>query len=177
MKQNNSYKILLFLLIIIGTWSCERDDICADTTATTPHLIIRFYDLSNPLLLKSVDDLSVRALDEDGIRMAEIPVGQPYDSISIPLRFQDQPTFTRFEIEKNTRFRLDTIDATNSNIDVITVNYTPEFKFVSQACGYKSIFTNVSVSIEQDGDNWIKALEILNTTIENENQAQVILRH
>ena len=155
----------------MGTWSCERDDICAETTATTPHLIIRFYDLSDPLLLKSVEDLSVRALNAEGNALAEIPVGQPYDSINLPLRFQDQPTFTRFEIEKNTA------DAANSNIDVIRVNYTPEFKFVSQACGYKSIFTNVSVSIEQDGDNWIQALEILNTTIENENQAQVVLRH
>lgn len=161
----------------MGTWSCERDDICADATATTPHLIIRFYDLSDPLLLKPVPDLSVRALDSSDEFMADIPVGQPYDSITLPLRFQNEPTSTRFAIEKNTRFRLDTLDTTDSNIDIINVNYTPEFKYVSQACGYKSIFINVSVSVEQDADNWIKATEILTTTIDNENQAQVVLRH
>ncbi len=177
MIHNKTPKISLLLLIIVATWSCERDDICATTTATTPHLIVRFYDLIDPQLLKAVDGLSVRGLDESGNELPDINISQPFDSILLPLRFQNEATSSRFALEKNTNFRLDDDAATQSNVDILTVNYTPEFQYVSRACGYKSIFTNVSISIEQDGNNWILTNEILTTIIDNENQAHVILRH
>lgn len=179
MKQHTLYKIILFLLIIIGTWSCERDDICAETTSTTPHLIIRFYDINTPEEFKQARNLSVRAFDADGNELDDIVSNQSTDSIVLPLQFQNQgvPTISRFVFEKDTDFRLDTDPATDSNIDLITVNYTPEFVYVSRACGYKSIFTNVSIDITSDGDNWIFGSQILTTTIENENEAHIILRH
>ncbi len=179
MKLNNTYKILLFLLIIAGTWSCERDDICAEATATTPHLIIRFYDINDPEELKVVRELSARGFDADGNPLEDFTLSSPYDSIVLPLRFQHEgeSTTSTFSLEKDTDFRLDDDDTTNSNIDIITVNYTPEFQYVSRACGYKSIFNNLSISIGQDGDNWILTSEILTTTIDNEDQAHIILRH
>ncbi len=179
MKQNTLYKIGLLVLIIIGTWSCERDDICAASTPTTPHLNIRFYDLNDPDQLKGVIEFTLRGLDDDGSALAEIAVLSPFDSIALPLRTvaQDGSITSRFALEKDTDFRLDSLSATNSNIDIIAVTYRPEFVYVSRACGYKSIFTNLSISIEPDAENWILSKEILTTTIENENQAHVILRH
>ena len=39
--------VLIFLIAVLFL-GCERDDICAEATATTPHLIMRFYDVNNP---------------------------------------------------------------------------------------------------------------------------------
>ncbi|MEO6348287.1 MAG: DUF6452 family protein [Aquaticitalea sp.] len=180
MKQKTIYKIMLFLLLVIATWSCERDDICADTTDTTPHLIIRFYDINNPENRKQVRQLSIRGFDADGNEIEQdFFATANTDSIVLPLRFQTEnaSTSSKFILEKDRDFFLDENPATNSNIDIISVNYIPEFVYVSRACGYKSIFTNVSITINPDSNNWIFSSEIVNSTIENETQAQIILRH
>ena len=40
--------ILLFILfLIIGNYSCERDDICPESTPTTPSLIIDVFDFNS----------------------------------------------------------------------------------------------------------------------------------
>lgn len=177
MKQTTIYKILLTGIIIVGTWSCERDDICAETTPTTPHLNILFYDINNPNESKSVREFTLRALDTDGSELEDISVGSPFDSISLPLRTINETVTTRFALEKDSDFSDDDDDMTNSNIDVIAITYTPQYEYVSRACGYKSIFTNLSITVEPDGSNWILTNEILTTTIENEDQAHVIFRH
>lgn len=178
MKQNNIYNVLLVALIIVATWSCERDDICAEATVTTPHLIIRFYDVSSPEELKDARRLSVRGFDAEGNELDNIVFNTDTDSIVLPLRFQGEVlTTSRFILEKDTDFGIDEDPLTDSNIDIINVNYTPEFVYVSRACGYKSIFTNVSINREPDTNNWILGSEIINTTIENEDQTHVILRH
>lgn len=180
MKQHITYKLLLLLIVVAATWSCEKDDICADTTSTTPHLIIRFYDIANPDNLKVVRKLSARGFDADGIEIEkEIFVPADKDSIVLPLRFATEgiSTSSQFVLEKNRDYFLDSIPTTLSNRDIITVTYTPEFEYVSRACGYRSIFTNISITISPDASNWIKSSEIVNTTIENETQAQIILRH
>lgn len=177
MKKNSKYFILLVTLIIVGTWSCERDDICAEATLTTPHLIVRFYDFTEPTDLKAVPDFTARALNDAGENLVDISVTTPFDSIALPLRILNERTTVRFSLEKDTSLRLDEDMTTDSNIDVVAITYTPEFIYVSRACGYKSIFTNLSIILEPDGDNWIQANQILTTTIENENQAHIILRH
>ncbi|MEZ4802769.1 MAG: DUF6452 family protein [Gelidibacter sp.] len=173
-------KLLVFGFIIMATSSCERDDICAETTPTTPHLIIRFYDINNPEEFKQVRQLSIRGFDANDMEIEqEILAPVNTDSIVLPLRFDGEgiPTTSRFILEKDRDFFLDTNPATVSNIDMIKVNYTPEFVYVSRACGYKSIFTNTSITIVSDSENWIFSSEVINTTIENENQAHIILRH
>ena len=166
-------------MVIAGIWSCERDDICSDATPTTPHLIIRFYDANEPDELKAVRRLSVRALNDDDTELDDFVYNIDTDSLVIPLRIDGEgvPTISRFILEKDTDFRLDTLDTTTNNIDIITVSYTPQFIYVSRACGYKSIFNDLVVSRETDDDNWILEREIINTTIDNETQAHVIFRH
>lgn len=180
MKQRTSYKIFVIFLIVIGTWSCERDDICAESTPTTPHLNILFYDVNSPDDLKQVRQLSIRGFDtEDNEIEVAIDATGNTDSISLPLRFQaeGESITSRFILEKDRDYFLDSDDETESNIDIISVTYTPQFVYVSRACGYKSIFTNVSITIESDGNNWIFGNELLTTTIENETEAHIILRH
>ena len=56
--------IYLFLIVIL---SCEKDDICPETTQTTPRLVIEFYDLTNPDVLLQVPGLYALGLSTDGI--------------------------------------------------------------------------------------------------------------
>lgn len=176
-------KLIPFIGFILLFMTCERDDICAEATATTPNLIIRFYDINNQDEFKSVRQLTVRGLDDAGIPGNEIalPSINP-DSIALPLRFADESieSVTRFQLEKDSDFADNGNDTNDSNIDIIEVRYTPEFVYVSRACGFKSIFNfgnTGGVSIEQDSDNWIINTDIINQTIDNENAAQVIIFH
>ena len=177
------YKLCSLALLALAIWSCERDDICAEATATTPNLIIRFYDINNQDEFKSVRQLTVRGLDDLGVPGDEIdlPSVSP-DSIALPLRFADEniETITRFQLEKDSDFATNGNDTNDSNIDIIEVRYTPEFIYVSRACGFKSIFNfgnTGGITIAQDGDNWIINSDIINQTIDNENAAQVIIFH
>ncbi|MFD2914419.1 DUF6452 family protein [Psychroserpens luteus] len=177
--------IILFIAIIF--YSCERDDICAESTATTPRLIIRFYDINNQDDTKLVRQLEVIGLDENDDPFSETPIVSRAnsDSINLPLNFQEEvETITRFQLVRDADFADDTNTTTNHNIDIITVKYTPQFVYVSRACGYKSIFNlDDPLGITRDGetagddDTWITSFDITNYTIENENAAQIIIYH
>ena len=56
--------IYLFLIVI---FSCEKDDICSETTQTTPRLVIEFYDLQAPDELLAVPGLFALGLSTDGL--------------------------------------------------------------------------------------------------------------
>lgn len=167
-------------LIAVIAWSCERDDICAEATPTTPHLIIRFYDINNQNETKEVRQLEIDGLDDAGMSMGTILSRTNTDSIVLPLRFADEgvETITRFQLERDADYADNMDDTNESNIDIIEVKYTPEFIYVSRACGYKSIFDlGVTGGITRlvDADNWIESTEILNETIDNENAAHIII--
>ena len=51
--------ILLVLLVVFAFSGCEKDDICDANTATTPRLVLSFYDISNSTVLKNVTRLKV----------------------------------------------------------------------------------------------------------------------
>ena len=65
---------------------------------------------------------------------------------------------------------------TNDNIDVITFNYQRVDKYVSRACGFKTLFyLNVTnpVVLTADGSNWIQNIVVTQPNIENENEVHV----
>ncbi len=172
------FSLLAILAILIGI-SCERDDICADSTPTTPHLIIRFYDINDQEQTKQVRLLTVNGVDDLGNPLDNIVTSVSTDSIVLPLRFQEEGiiTKTRFELKRDSDFDTDTNDTTFSNTDVIEVSYTPEFVYVSRACGYRSIFKTAQNTLIPDTDNWVFSYEIINPTIDNEQAAHIILYH
>ncbi len=165
------------MLIVIATYSCERDDICAAATQTTPHLNIAFNDINVPDERKIARRLSVRGFDSEGNELPDIITNTDRDSILLPLHLSGESAVSRFILERDTDFGLDEDPSTEPNIDIIEVHYTTKFIYVSRACGYKSIFENLSVTILQDDNNWIISNETVNTTIENETETHIILRH
>jgi hypothetical protein len=178
--------ILFITLVLI---SCERDDICAESTETTPRLKIEFYDASSVDDLKSVPRLTLYGeglvMDEMGTPIepiassdATIAFNENVNAADLPLQIGTENTVitSRFVLEKDSNLRLD--DTGVSNIDILEISYTPEFAYVSRACGYKSIFTNLTVTLVADADNWISNnIEITETTVENENTVHVRIFH
>ena len=51
--------ILLVLLLAVSFWNCEKDDICAEGSGNTPFMVIEFYDIANPAVLKNVINLEI----------------------------------------------------------------------------------------------------------------------
>ena len=175
---------LLFLLITLLLISCERDDICAEATPTTPRLLIEFYDATNIDDLKNVARLTVygEGLITNPTESSDTTIvyNANTNAIELPLRIgaEGSNTVTRYILEKNTDLRLDDNASTTSNIDIIEINYTNEFVYVSRACGYKNIFNNLDIDVDvNDDDTWISSIGIDEITVENENTVHARILH
>ncbi|WP_111684232.1 DUF6452 family protein [Winogradskyella tangerina] len=172
------FLLVLFLVVLV---SCERDDICAETTPTTPRLLIEFYDAGSPEDLKSVPRLTLygEGLATDPVEPSSSTLifNSNSNSIELPLIVgpENETTTTRFILEQNSNLRID--ETGTSNIDIIEITYTSEFQYVSRACGFKSIFTNLNLTVDDDTDNWISSIDIIEPTVENENTVHVHIFH
>lgn len=145
--------ILAIGIVLLGIVSCENDDFC--TEPTTPRLIISFYDKDTPEEYKELP-IYVWAIGKDSIyKLATV------DSIYVPLN--TNATTTSYSL------------ATTNIVDVIKFDYTTEDVFVSEPCGYKSIFKNLTIDTKTN--NWINSIEVVNQSINNEDEAHVKIYH
>jgi hypothetical protein len=148
-------KYIFFLLItVIAFASCEKDDICVEST--TPKLIVNFKDSNNPNNNKTIASLTVFAENKENLYTA-----QTLDSIAIPLDLANNYT--------NFIFQSGTVS------DTLKLNYAINDIFVSRSCGYKSIFQNLEITSVTT--NWIKNTIINNATIDNETTAHITIYH
>ena len=174
--------IFPFVLIVILLSSCEKDDICAETTPTTPKIILRFYDITSQDDTKSATGLRVTGLDDNDEEVAISGLSLvTTDSINLPLRTDADVTKFIFHkdygIDDNGTPEDPDDDIVLGNPDVVIISYQREDVYVSRACGFKTTFNNLSFSFEADADNWIINSEIINTTVENEFTAHVKVFH
>jgi hypothetical protein len=146
--------IFLILIAIIAFTSCEKDNICVDST--TPFLTIRFYNYENPTEKKAVSNFTVWAVDKDSIF-----TGQTTDSISIPLDLNNNLTLYKF--------------ASKNSIDNVDFAYLRSDVYIGRSCGYKTIYEDFEAV--NYSTNWIKNIEIINTIIENDTSAAVHIYH
>jgi len=176
--------VFLTLILIAATYiSCERDDICAESTATTPNLLIEFYDVSNQENLKSVTNLVVIGVNND----EALSDNATTNNISLPLNTKVNMTqyvlWSDYEIDDNDTpddVSDDEYDFATGNRDTITINYNRENVYVSRACGFKTIFTNVTITLEEDiDDRWITSEESVNNnqSIEDETETHFHIFH
>lgn len=171
LTKYNSIKILnsifIVFILLIG---CERDDICPESTSTTPNLIIEFVDINNDSSPKTVNGLSVRAESIEDF----VIFNSDTDNLSLPLQFADEGSITRTRFE----FTKDSNETnTEPNTDIVELTYTPRFEYVSRACGYKAVFENIQITVINDGDNWILNTEVLQSLVENENETHLAILH
>lgn len=171
-------KILILLLIVFSFSGCEKDDICDSNTATTPRLVIECYEFGaiSPTD-KSVTNLKAVA---NGATNGVIFNTTTDDSKYL---LNDKKILLPLQVTANTGIETTTYnltlnygDATTANTDVININYNQNNIYVSRACGYKTLFnlTNSNTDIlVNDGNNWIKNIEIVKSNLENENEIHV----
>ena len=167
-------KIILLVLTIAFTFtSCEKDDICDANTITTSRLVISFYDINNPTVLKSVSDLKII-----GEGMTE---GVPFDgstlingsTVSIPLKTDADATTFRFILNYGNS------NPTLVNEDNLKFNYSRANIFVSRACGFKTEYTldPTTPYIHTDAavadQKWIQYIAVKKSTINNENETHL----
>ena len=174
MSENNTLKIKKYYLLILLACifsSCQRDDICGEVIPTTPQLIIRFFDNENPLEFRSVNSLRVFA---QGIEDPIATINRTTtDSIVLPLRsFEEQTTFILITDSADNEEGMET-----GNTDILTFNYDTREAFVSRPCGFIANYDNLLDLLEPDADNWIQSISIVNSTVENENEAHVQIFH
>jgi len=171
--------VALFLLL-----SCEKDDICDNSTATTSRLVIGFYDINNRSVVKNVTNLKVTG---DGATTPIIFSPSASDplkfltsasTISVPLRTNSNQTKYTFTLNANP-------EGTPSS-DTIIFNYGRNDEYVSRACGFKTVFdfanrpsgtSAFTVNEISTGPftttTWVKDVEILQTNINNEKETHV----
>ena len=168
-------KLILLTLCCISLLTCERDDLCPETTPTTPSLVIGFFNNALPENPKTVNDLYVIGLDNDNVLPGYSVVD--VDELILPLR-TDQNS-TTFTLISDTVLDTDGF-VTSGNSDTVTITYETEDVYVSRACGYKTIFNNVIVAIDGGTDgNWIILAqpENDNLTIEDETTTHYYFNH
>lgn len=146
--------LILLLILCFSLINCEKDDICIE--ATTPKLIIVFYNDSIPADKKKVDSLTVWVEGK-----ANIYENKSIDSITIPLDLAKNSSLYQFK--------------SGALIDTINFTYDRKDIFVSRSCGYKTTFENLQ--IESRSANWIKNDTLKNTTIDNETAIHLTIFH
>ena len=149
-------KYIVFLGLISTLVSCQ-DDFCVDET--TPNFIIRFYDKDSTVDVSKNINLIVNVADLDSLFE-----GTSIDSIYLPVDTTDTIVTYNFSI----------LDSLNSE-ETLTINYEVEDVYVSKACGFKSIFNNVSLTVSQN--NWIDSIVQVQSEIINDTQAHVKIYH
>jgi hypothetical protein len=174
-------KIFALLLLLAFTLpSCEKDDICAADTNTTPRLVIEFYDFTNPDNLKAVSNLKVIADgQENGIVFNESGTDVTRylanaNKIFVPLDTSEDTITYQFILNANTP------DAVLT--DTLQFNYKRNMVFISRACGYSVYF-----SLNNDSENpyvlnndpdafegqWIRNIDIQNYNLTSENETHL----
>ena len=134
-------RILIALLIVINLFSCTKDDICTEGTPTTPLLVVVFRDVTDPVVKKAAQDLSVITLD--GNETAVI-FEETTDSIRIPLRTNIDSTQYQFVLNSS--------DSINFNVDRVILNYSREDIYVNRACAYKTIYKDLGAVLAEGED-------------------------
>lgn len=167
--KRHTYKFLLvcFLFAAIG---CQRDDICPESTQTTPLLIIRFYDSENPSELQAPQNLRVRSAGND---TSYVYNRYSQDSIAIPLRTDQDITEYIFTLNTPPDPQEGEEPEEPGNSDNLTISYGREEEYLNRACAFRINYVGLNVDVENDNDNWIQDVQIEQANVEDQNQAHV----
>ncbi|MFI8380305.1 DUF6452 family protein [Leeuwenhoekiella sp. NPDC079379] len=159
---------LLMICVLLLSLSCERDDICATSTPTTPQLTIGFFDSDN---VNEAKPLNITIYKQD---RSDSIVYTGASTIQIPLRTDTTATVLVFVKNPNNLVAAED----PNNADTVTFTYVPQETFISRACGYRVVFNNLTIQTNPGPDaRWIDDLIINNRTIANEDTTQVFIRH
>ncbi|EGV43940.1 hypothetical protein BZARG_2349 [Bizionia argentinensis JUB59] len=176
--------VALLILLVSIAFSCERDDICTLDTPTTPRITIEFFDIQNPEQQnpKNVFKCRVQGIGNDEA-LPELDGASPKQIILLPLKTTETSTqysiYSNYALNNNNTPNDPSDDYPTGNEDIITISYVPEEVYVSRACGFKTVFKNITITVETDTDNWIEIIQSVNDNqiLENEETANFSIFH
>ncbi|UVD79558.1 MULTISPECIES: DUF6452 family protein [Myroides] len=125
------------IAILIGSLSfvaCEKDDICAETEATTPSFLIEFFNYEDQ------DIPRTERIEAYALGFEEQKIASSGNKLVLPLRL-DQPE-TSWVLSRTIREQEETYVLS----DTLTYKYKINTSYLNKACGYVSTF-----SLNQDG--------------------------
>ena len=166
------------MIATVTSYNCESDDICPESTLTTPRMIITFYDVNNPEERKNVESLGVYIIKNSEFTLINEINGINTDSIAIPLR--DDESVSNFKLCKD--FSEDITVIPSGLPNHLYVDYEINERFISRASGFINNY-NLSLALPYDPinttspTNWISDVIILNDSVNNENQSHVKILH
>ena len=171
-------KYFFLFFAITAFYNCESDDICPESTLTTPRLVVTFYDVDNPEVKKNIESLGVYIVKNSELILLSEINGINTDSIAIPLR--DDESVSNFKFCKD--FSEDSTVIPSGLPNHVYLNYEINENFISRACGFINNYNLYDAlpfdpTSNQDTVNWIYEITILNDSITNENQSHVKIFH
>ena len=169
--------ISLLLIFAFGFSSCEKDDICDANTPTTPRMLISFFYADRPAVVKNVTRLKVLGDgQENGIVFNETAITdvEKYTTSDIKVLVPLDPTKDAVTYSFISNFT--PTNPSLSNTDMLKFNYTRKNVYVSRACGFKTVYTLVSIEragTEDPSNYWISNISLFNPNVEFENETHV----
>ncbi|MGB0789061.1 MAG: DUF6452 family protein [Marinirhabdus sp.] len=149
------------------TTGCTRDDICDQTTQTTPLLVIQFNDINNPNEPKVVPSLAAYAL-VGGAETLVAPEGS-VSEVAIPFRSSHNSTQYKLVFGNGTG---------TQNADTITFQYTTVDQYLNRACAFKTTYDSVTATItDEENTNWLLQATVNFPLIEDETNAHLTVLH
>tara|TARA_B100000795_G_scaffold183596_1_gene139228 strand:+ start:6677 stop:7168 length:492 start_codon:yes stop_codon:yes gene_type:complete len=160
-------KITLLLFTTLFLWACTRDDICPDDTQTTPLLVIKFMDISNPTQVKAVDNLRITLANTS---QTEVVIARTDTLYKIPLN----PATTSVDYNFTQGY-----GSNLPNTDAINISYLRgDDIYINRACAFKTTFTDINPTIQAEGSaNWMLSTTINNAIVENEDITHITIFH
>lgn len=159
--------------MFFGTFlGCEKDDICAEGTPTTPKMVIDFYEFLNPSVQKSFSKLEIFEAETP----ENILTFENVNQIKLPLRTDSEVSQYIF------RLSYTNINQIVTNDDLVEIRYVQDDIYISRACGYKTNFTlseseplnpNPKITDEGEDETWIKEYIVRQSVITNENETHL----
>ncbi len=138
--------------------SCEPDDVCSEANPSTPQLVFRFYDSSQPNEFKTIDTLRVMGLN--GVATIEFI---NTDSIAFPLQVNASKINAALTIS-------------NGVTDRIEIDYLSKDVYLSRACGFQTTFQIHTIEVDQP-INWVNSIEIVTNEVIIDTLAHVKIYH
>ena len=151
-------KIWFFFLFLFLNSSCEPDDVCFEVNPSTPHLVFRLYNSSQPNEFKTVDTLRIMNFGDQGL-LEFINT----DSIAIPLKVSASKTNADLTIADGVTDRFE-------------IEYLTKDVYLSRACGFQSTFQINNIKIDQPS-YWVNSIEIVINEVITDTLAHVKIYH
>ena len=151
-------KIWFFFLLLFLNSSCEPDDVCIETSPSTPQLVFRLYNSSQPSEFKAVDTLRIVSLSGE----ATLEFFNS-DSIVLPLQV----------IESKINADLTISDGITDRIEI---DYLTKDVYLNRACGFQTTFQIQTIEVDQP-TNWVNSIEIVTNEVITDTLAHVKIYH